>query len=101
MLQPGLLQRPAELRCNDLAIGQDGDIFELTFAPVAESRPSHRRHVERTAHLVDDESRQRLALQVIGDDQERTARLHDAVQDRQQVLDVPDLLADDEDVRIL
>jgi hypothetical protein len=42
--------------------------------------------VERAAELVDDERGERLALDVLGDDQERLAGLRDLLERRQQVL---------------
>src|SRR5690606_41595054 len=53
------------------------------------------------ADVVHDERRERLALDVFGDDQERTARLRDRLEQRQKVADVRDLLVVDQDVRVL
>jgi hypothetical protein len=56
---------------------------------------------ERAAQLVDDDRRERLALDVLGHDHQRLAGLDDLFQDGQQVLHGADLLVRDEDVRIL
>ena len=47
---------------------------------------------EHAAELVDDQDRQRFALDVLGDDQQRLAGLGDLLQQRQQVADVGELL---------
>jgi hypothetical protein len=59
------------------------------------------RDVERAAQLVDDERRERLALDVLGDDEQRLALLGDLLEQRQQVLHRRDLLLVDEDVGVL
>ena len=57
--------------------------------------------VQRAAQLVDDQRGQRLALDVLGDDQQRLAGLGDLLEDRQQVLHRGDLLLVDQDVGVL
>ena len=57
--------------------------------------------MERAAQLVDDDRRERLALDVLADDQERLAGLDDLLEHRQEVLDRADLLVGDEDVGVL
>ena len=58
-------------------------------------------HVERAAELVDDERGQRLALDVLGDDEERLAAARDRLEHREEILHVGDLLLADEDVGVL
>ena len=57
--------------------------------------------VERAADLVDHERGEGLALDVLGDDQQRLAGLHDLLEHRQQVLDRADLAVDEQHVRVL
>ena len=57
--------------------------------------------VERAAELVDDERGERLALDVLGDDEERLLLLGDRLEHREEVLHVGDLLLGDEDVGVL
>ena len=64
----------------DLAAGQDGDVLEHRLAPIAEAGRLHRRDLEPAAQLVDDQRRQRLALDVLGDDQQRLAALYDRLE---------------------
>jgi hypothetical protein len=47
--------------------------------------------LEGATDLVDDERGQGLAVDVLGDDEQRLARLHDLLQQREQVLDRRDL----------
>ena len=56
--------------------------------------------LQDAAQLVDDQGRQRLALDVLGDDQQRLAGLGDLLQQRQHVADVGELLLVDEDERV-
>ena len=53
------------------------------------------------AQLVDDERRERLALDILGDDQQRPRRLNDGLEDREQRLQVRQLLLVDQDVRVV
>ena len=56
---------------------------------------------ERAADLVDHEGGQGLALDVLGDDQQRLAALHDLLEHGEQVLDRGDLAVHEQDVRVL
>ena len=56
---------------------------------------------EGAAQLVDDERRERLALDVLGDDQQRLARLDHLLEQRQEVRDGADLLVGDQDVGVV
>ena len=59
-------------------------------------------HVEGAAQLVDDQRRQRLAVDILGDDHERSrVPCSDLLEHRQDVLDRGDLLVGDQDVRIV
>src|SRR5215208_752450 len=101
LVELGILQLEAQLLGDDFSAGEDGDVLQHPLAPVAEERGPYRRHIQRAARLVDYQGRQRLAFQVIRDDQERTVGLHHLVEDGQEVMDVADLLAGDQDVGIV
>ena len=58
----------ADLLGDDRATGQDGDVCEHLLAAVAEARGLDGQDVERAAQLVDHQGRQRLAVDVLGDD---------------------------------
>ena len=96
-----VLELEAELLGDDLAAGEDRDVLEHPLAAVAEARRLDRDGLEGAAQLVDDDRRERLALEVLGDDQQRLAGLDDLLEHRQDVLDGADLLVRDQDVRIL
>ena len=95
------LQLDAQLFGDDPATGQNGEIFQHGFAPVAEARRLDRRGVQRAANLVDDQGRERLAFDVLGDDDERPPALGDLFQQRHQVLHVRQFLLVQQDVRVL
>ena len=83
------------------AAGQDGDVAEHRLAAVAEAGGLDRADVQDAAELVDDQGRQRLALDVLGDDQQRLARLRDLLQQRDHLAEVADLLLVEQDQGVL
>src|SRR6266545_742716 len=100
-VQPDAVQPEPSRRGDDLPTGEDGDIGQHGLAAVAEAGRLDRDRRERAAHLVHDQGGQGLAIDVLGDDQQRLARLHDLFQDRQQIVQVRDLVFDNEDVRVV
>ena len=96
-----LLELDAELLGDDLAAGEDGDVLQHLLAAIAEAGRLHRADVERAAELVHDERRERLALDVLGDDEERLARAGDLLEERDEVRHRRDLPLGDEEVRVL
>ena len=80
---------------------EDRDVLEHPLAAIAEARRLDGDGLERAAELVDDDRRERLALDVLRHDQQRPTRLDDLLEHRQEILDGADLLVGDEDVRIL
>ena len=100
-LQRDVLELDAEVFRDHLAAGEDGDVLEHGLAAIAEARRLHRRDLEAAAELVDDERGERLALDVLGDDEQRLARLDDGFQHRQHRLQVGELLLVQEDERIV
>ena len=96
-----VLELDAEVFGDRLAGGEDGDVLEHGLAAVAEARSLDGRDLEAAAQLVDDERRERLALDVLGDDEERLAGLHHGLEDRQHRLERRQLLLVDEDVGVL
>ena len=77
-----------------------GDVLEHRLAAIAEARRLDGRDLEAAAQLVDDQGGQRLALDVLGDDQQRLARSGRPLEQRQQVLQVRELLLVDQDVGV-
>ena len=74
---------------------------EHRLAAVAEARRLHGRDLEAAAQLVDDEGGERLALDVLGDDDQRLAGLHHRLEHRQHRLQAGELLLVQEHVGVL
>src|SRR5437762_6038012 len=96
-----VLELEAHLLGDHLGAGEDRDVLEHPLAAVTEAGRLDGNRGEGAAELVDDDRRARLALDVLGDDQQRLAGLDDRLEHRQQVLDGPDLLVRDQDVRVV
>src|ERR1019366_562719 len=96
-----VLELEAELFRDDLTAGQDGDVLQHLLAAITEARRLRRGAVERATKLVDDERRERLALDVLGDDEQRLLAARDRLEHGEEILHVGDLLLADEDVRVL
>src|SRR5712691_8775974 len=101
IVEHGVLELYAQLLGNHLAAGEDRDIGEHLLAPVPEAWGLHRAHLQRAAQLVDHQRGQRLALHVLGNDEQGLARLRHLLEDREQVLHRGDLLVVHQDVRVL
>ncbi len=84
-----------------MAAGQHGDVAQHFLAAIAEARGLDGRDLERATQLVHHQRRQRLALDVLRDDQEGLAALGDLLQHREQLLHRRDLLVVDEDVGVV
>src|SRR5882762_6487667 len=95
-----VLELQPELFRNHLATGENSDVAQHLLATVAKARRLDGADFERAAELVDDERRQRLTLDVLGDDQQRLTRLCDFLEHRQEVLHRRDFLLVDEDVGV-
>ena len=100
-LERDVLELDAEVLGDHLAAGEDRDVLEHRLAAIAEARRLDRRDLEAAAQLVDDERRQSLALDVLGDDDQRLAGLHHRFEHRQHRLQRGELLLVDEDVGVL
>jgi hypothetical protein len=86
------LELDAEVFGDQLAAGEDRDVLEHRLAAIAEARSLHRRDLQTAAQLVDHERGDRLALDVLGDDQQRLAGLHHRFEQRQHRLQAGQLL---------
>src|SRR6266511_456480 len=96
-----VLELEAHLLGDHLGAGEDGDVLEHPLAAVAEARSLDGDCREGPPELVDDDRRQRLALDVLRDDEQRLAGLDHLLEHRQEILDGPDLLVRDQDVRLV
>ena len=98
LVNGGILQLQTQLLGDDLAAGQDGDILQHLLAAVAEAGGLDGNAGEGAAQLVDNQGGQRLALDILSDDNQLLAGLHNLLQQGQDLLDVGDLLIGDQDV---
>ena len=81
-VEGGVLQLEADLLADDLAAGQDGHVLEHRLAALTEARGLDGDRGEGAPDLVDHQGGQGLALDVLGDDQQRLAGLHDLLEHR-------------------
>src|SRR3569623_2778134 len=95
-----VLQLDAEIFRDRLAAREDRDVLEHGLAAIAEARRLDGRDLEAAAELVDDEGGEGFAFDVLGDDEQRLAGLHDRLEQRQQLLEARELLLVDQDVGV-
>src|SRR6185437_10643524 len=79
-----VLELEAHLLGDDLAAGEDADVLEHPLAAVTEARRLDGDGGEGAAELVDDDRRERLALDVLGHDEQRAAVLDDLLEHGQE-----------------
>ena len=91
----------AEFIGDQLTAGQDRDVLQHRLAAIAEAGRLDGGDLQAAAQAVDHQRRQRLALDVLGDDQERTAGLHHGFQHRQHRLQAGELLLVQQHVDVL
>ena len=101
VLQGGVLELETDGLGDDRTAGEDGHVLQHRLAAVTEAGGLDGHGLEGAADAVDDEGGQGLGLDVLGDDGQRLAGLHDLLQQREQVLDVGDLGLDQQDVGVL
>ena len=95
------LELDAEVLGDRPAAGEDRDVLEHRLAAIAEAGRLDRRGLQRAAQLVDDQRGERLALDVLRDDQQRPTEARHLLEHRQQVLHRRDLLLVNQDDRVL
>ena len=100
-LKRHVLELDAEVLGDHRAAGQDRDVLEHRLAAIAEARRLDGRDLQAAAQLVDDQRRERFAFDVLGDDEQRLAGLHDRLEDGEHRLQRGELLLVDQDVGIL
>ena len=77
LLERHVLQLDAEILRNHLRAGEYRNVLQHGLASVAEAGGLDRAALQPAAHMVDDEGRQRFALDVLGDHEQRRAGLRD------------------------
>src|SRR6266536_3313995 len=96
-----VLELDAEVLGDRGTAGQDRDVLQHGLAAIAEPGRLDGRDLEAAAQLVDHEGGERLALDVLGNDDERLAGLHDRLEQRQELLQPGQFLFIDQEIRIL
>jgi len=94
------IELETDLFGDDGRTGEDGDILELSLAALPESGGLDGHGLERATDLVHDECRECFTLDVLSNDQQRLARLHDLLENREHILDRADLRVDDQHIRV-
>ena len=100
-LKVSVLEGEADGLGDDLAARQDGHVLQHRLAALAEAGGLDGHGLEGAADLVDDQRGEGFALDVLGDDRQGLAGLHDLLQDGDDVLDVGDLGVHEENVSVL
>src|SRR5690606_5393229 len=100
LLAHHVLELDAEIFADDLAAGEDGDVFHHRFAPTPEAWRLDRCDLQAAAQLVDDERLQRFAFDVLGHDDERAPRLNNLFQEWDQRIERGELLFVQEHIRL-
>ena len=76
---------------DDLATSEDGDVLQHGLASLTKARSLDSDRLEGSTNLVDNQSCQCLAINIFGDDHQRTSALHDLFENRQHVAHGRDL----------
>ena len=95
------VQLAADLLADDLGTRQDGHVTQHLLAPIAKAGGLDGEHGDGAAELVHDQGRERLAIDVLGHDEQRLAQGDGLLEGRQELLDAADLLVRDEDRGVL
>ena len=93
----GVLQFQTNLLGNNFAASQNSDVLEHFLAAVAEARSLNSNAGEGAAQLVQQQRGQCLAFQILSDDEQLLAGLYNLLQQRQQILNVGNLLVGNQD----
>src|SRR5699024_3848242 len=101
VVQGDVFQRHAEVFGDYRAAGQNRHVFEHGLAPITEARGLGGRDLDDATHGVDHQGSQRFAFDVFGDDHQRTVGLGNALQQRQHVANVGDLLVVQQNVGVV
>ncbi len=95
------LEVTADVLHDGRGAGEDRDVLHHGLAAVTVARSLHRAALQDPAQAVHHQGGEGLALHILGDDQERATGLAHLLEQRDELLDGPDLLLVDEDERVL
>src|SRR5215213_230459 len=101
ILERSAVEPPTDFLGDHLPTGEGRDVAQHLLAPVTEARGLGGENVQSAAQLVDDQRRQRLTVDVLGNDHQWRAGTGNLLEDRQDVLDRRDLLVGNQDERVV
>ena len=101
LIELGRRQREPDVGRDHGATGDDCEVVEERLATITEERCLDRDSLDGLADRVDHQRRERLALNVFGDDQQRPTRLRDLLQQREEIGQRGDLVAVEEHESVL
>ena len=86
---------------DNLTTGQDCDVLQHSLATIAKTRSLNSYNLDDSADVVNNQRRECFAFNVFCDDHQWTAGLGYALEDRQQVTNVRNLLVEQQDQRVV
>ena len=96
ILQRDIVKLDAQLLGDELAAGENRNVFQHRLAPIAEAGRFDRHATQCAAELVNYEGGEGFAFEVFGDDDEGLAGLGDLFEDRQDLFHVADFFLVDQ-----
>src|SRR5262249_4196692 len=96
-----VLELGAEVFADELAVGQRRDVFQHRLAAIAEAGGFDGRNLKDAADLVKDHGGERVTLDVLRDDQNRSPGGGGLLEEAEEILGARDLLFENEDQRIV
>ena len=97
VVQRDFFERHADFFGDDLATGQDRDVFQHCLATIAKARRLHCAGLQDATDVVNHQRCQCFAFDIFSNDQQRTASFGDLLEHRQQITDVRDLFVAQQD----
>ena len=101
ILNLDVFQQDSKIFGDGFPSGEGCDVLQHGFAPVAEAGSLYGCNLQCPAKFIDDQSSQRFALNIFGNDDERPSAFSDLFEQGQQIFHRTDLLFVDEDVGVL
>ena len=100
VLEGRFLELQPQLLGDHRAAGEHRDVLQHRLAPVAEAGRLDRKGLQDAADVVHHQRRERLALDLLGNDQQRLACLRHLLEQRQQLADRADFLVVQQDIGV-
>ena len=97
----GIFQFIPQIGTDNSTAREDSDVLQHILSPVAVAGSLYSHYIEGAAQLVDDQSSQRFAFHILGNDEKLRAGLNDLLQQRQDLLNIGNLLVCDQDAGII